>query len=399
MSALTSLTPTRGLDANHAASTGKALLTNRFTLLSGAGAFMDELTRTLQGDHARLYAQFMTYEGDATGEAFAALLADQAARGADVRLMVDAYSDMILSDVWPVLLHRQHEVAAERAKTHALFDRLRAQGVGVQRTAPLGALARFALYRNHKKMVVLDERIAFVGGINISDHNYDWHDFMVKIEGPLAATLAHDFRTTWDGQTAPLATPCPGEDFVLNQCPGRYSIFEEILRMIDRAQQTIVIESPYLLGDRIERALRAAAERGVRVSLILPAHSNKLLYRRWVRVLLRRLDHPNVTVYGFTGCGGMTHAKLILVDDQWASFGSFNMIELEGLTQKELNVFSSDPDLIAQLQALIVRDIAQAVPVPAPRAAGRPLYTVLYHFFRWWTRRLIRSADWKARYC
>jgi len=160
-----------------------------------------------------------------------------------------------------------------------------------------------------------------------------------------------------------------------------------------------VIESPYLLGDRIERALRAAAERGVRVSLILPAHSNKLLYRRWVRVLLRRLDHPNVTVYGFTGCGGMTHAKLILVDDQWASFGSFNMIELEGLTQKELNVFSSDPDLIAQLQALIVRDIAQAVPVPAPRAAGRPLYTVLYHFFRWWTRRLIRSADWKARYC
>lgn len=375
-------------------------MTNRFTLLAGASAFMDELTRTLDGDHSRLYAQFMTYEGDATGEAFASLLARQAARGADVRLMVDAYSDLILSDVWPVLLHRQREVAAERARTHALFDRLRAQGAGVKRTAPLGALGRFALYRNHKKMVVLDDRIAFVGGINISDHNYDWHDFMVKIEGPLAAALAHDFRTTWNGQTAPLVTPCPGEDFVLNQCPGRYSVFEEILRMIDRAQRTIVIESPYLLGDRIERALRAAAERGVRVSLILPARSNKLLYRRWVRVLLRRLDHPNIAVHGFRGCGGMTHAKLILVDEQWASFGSFNMIELEGLTQKELNVFSSSADLIAQLQTLIARDIAQAVPVPAPRfAIGRPLYTVLYRFFRWWTRRLTRSANWKARYC
>lgn len=375
-------------------------MTNRFTLLAGASAFMDELTRTLQGDHARIYAQFMTFEGDATGQAFADLLAQQAARGADVRLMVDAYSDVILSDVWPVLLHRRGEVAAERARTHALFDRLRAQGVGVKRTAPPGALGRFLLYRDHKKMVVLDDRIAFTGGINISDHNYGWHDFMVKIEGPLAATLAHDFHTTWNGQTAPLATPCPGEDFVLNQCAGRYSIFEEILRMIGRAQRTIVIESPYLLGDHIERALRAAAERGVCVTLILPAYSNKLLYRRWVRVLRRRLDHPNVTVWGFRGGSGMTHAKLIVVDDQWTSFGSLNMIELEGLTQKELNVFSSNPALISQLQALIARDLAQAAPIPAPRfVAGRPLYTVLYRSFRWWTRRLIRDTDWKARYC
>ena len=375
-------------------------MTNRFTLLVGASAFMDELARTLDDEHSRLYAQFMTYEGDATGEAFGALLAQQAQRGADVRLMVDAYSDIILSDVWPVLLHRQGEVAAERAKTYALFDRLRAQGVRVKRTAPLGPLGIYVLFRNHKKMVVIDDRIAFVGGINVSDHNYNWHDFMVKIEGPLASALAHDFRSTWDGQTAPLATPCPGEDFVLNQCPGRYSIYEEILRMIDRAQRTIVIESPYLLGDRIERALRAAAERGVRVSLILPARSNKLLYRRWVRVLLRRLDHPNITVYGFTGCGGMTHAKLVLVDDQWASFGSLNMIELEGLTQKELNVFSSNPDLIAQLQTLIARDIAQSDPVPVPpHAAARPLFTVLVRFSDWWTRRLLRRADWKARYC
>ncbi len=373
---------------------------NRFTLLVGARAFMDDLARTLQAPHTSLYAQFMTYEGDATGQEFAALLTHQAGQGADVRLMVDAYSDVVLSDVWPVLIHRRGEVAAERARTHALFDRLRAQGVQVKRTAPLGTLGRFALYRDHKKMVVIDEQIAFVGGINISDHNYDWHDFMVKIEGPLARVLAHDFRATWDGQCAPLSTPCPGEDFVLNQCPGRYPILEHILRMIARAQRSIVIESPYLLGDHLERALRAAAERGVRVTLILPARSNKLLYRRWVRMLRRRLNHPNVTVYGHLGGSGMTHAKLILVDDQWASFGSFNMIELEGLTQKELNVFSSNAALIAQFQDLIAGDIAHAVPVPAPRVVfGRPLYAVLYRFFRWWTRRLLRDADWKARYC
>src|SRR5690606_42010280 len=130
-------------------------------------------------------------------------------------------------------------------------------------------------------------------------------------------------------------------------------------------------------SDRNERAVRGAGDGGVRVTLNLHARSNKLLYRRWVRVQLRRLNHPNITLYGFTGCGGMTHAKLVLVDDQWASFGSLNMIEVEGLTQKELNVFSSNPDLIAQLQTLIARDIAQSDPVPVPpHAAARPLFTV-----------------------
>lgn len=373
---------------------------NRFQVHVGAAAFMDALHAALAEAHHSVYAQFMTYEGDASGEAFAALLAARAAAGLDVRLMVDGYSDVVLSDVYPVLLHRRGAVAQERAHTLALFDRLRAQGVAVKRTAPPGRLLQYVLYRNHKKMVVIDDRVAFVGGINVSDHNYTWHDFMVQIEGPLVADLTRDFISTWDGATIPLTRRRAGGDFVLNQCAGRYSIFEEVLDMIGRAQHTIAIESPYLLGDRVERALREAAERGVAVTVILPGRSNKLLYRIWVRKLLRRLAHPNVAVYGYRGGGGMTHAKLIVVDNRWASFGSFNMIELEGLTQKELNVFSSNPDLIAQLNALVAADRADAARLPVPRVTwGRFTYSMLYHFFKWWTRWLLRNPEWKAVYC
>ncbi len=366
----------------------------------GAQAFMESLHGALERCQRSLYAQFMTYEGDASGEMFSALLASKAAAGLDVKLMVDGYSDIILSDVYPILIHRRGDVQRERSRTLALFDRLRAGGVGVKRTAPPGAFKQYMLYRNHKKMVVLDERVAYVGGINVSDHNYAWHDFMVRIEGPLAADLARDFCSTWDGATVPLTARAPGGDFVLNQCAGRYSIFEEVLDMIGRAQHTLAIESPYLLGDHIETALHEAAERGVRVTIILPAHSNKLMYRLWVRKLRRRLTHPNVTVYGYHASKGMTHAKLIVVDDRWASFGSFNMIELEGLTQKELNVFSGDPALIAQLNAVVAADLAAAAPVAPPRTVvGRFTYTILYHFFKWWTRRLLRRPDWKAIYC
>lgn len=373
---------------------------NVFEVLVGAQAFMQSLRVALERCQSSLYAQFMTYEGDASGEAFSELLAAKAAARLDVRLMVDGYSDVILSDVYPVLIHRRGDVQRERTRTLALFDRLRARGVGVKRTAPPGALKQYILYRNHKKMVVLDEQIAYVGGINISDHNYAWHDFMVRIEGPLVADLARDFCSTWDGATVPLAAPRPGGDFVLNQCAGRYTIFDEVLDMIERAQRTLVIESPYLLGDHVEAALRQAAGRGVRVTIILPARSNKLLYRLWVRKLRRRLAHPNVTVYGYHGSGGMTHAKLVVADDRWASFGSFNMIELEGLTQKELNVFSSDPALIAQLNAVVAADLQAASPVAPPRTAwGRFTYSILYRFFKWWTRRLLRRSDWKALYC
>lgn len=375
-------------------------MSNTYQVCVGAGAFLEALTAALENCHHSLYAQFMTFEGDASGQAFADLLADKAAAGLDVRLMVDSYSDIVLSDVYPILVHRLGAVRQERQRTRAMFEALQAQGVGIQRTAPPGFLGRYMLYRNHKKMVILDERVAFVGGINISDHNYAWHDFMVRIEGPLVADLVRDYRSTWEGDTVALDTFAPEGDFVLNQCAGRYSIFEAVLAMIGRAGHTLVIESPYLLGDHFEAAIRAAAERGVQVTLITPFLSNKLVYRLWARKLRRRLSHPRITIYGYQGDGGMTHAKLIIVDDRWASFGSYNMIELEGLTQKELNVFSADPSLIAQLKALVASDRAQSVVLDGPRISwGRFSYTVLYRFFDWWTRRLVRDPEWKTRYC
>jgi cardiolipin synthase len=375
-------------------------LSNTFTVLLNSGAFMQSLTAALEDCHDSLYAQFMTYEGDATGQVFSDLLTRKAAAGLDVRLMVDGYTDVVISDVYPILLHRLGSVRDERARTRALFESLRARGVGVRRTAPPGVLGCYMLYRNHKKMVVLDERIAFVGGINISDHNFAWHDFMVRIEGPLVRDLVRDFRSTWDGATIPFTAPNQDGDFLLNQCAGRYSIFAEVLDMIGRAEQRIVIESPYLLGDHIERALRRAAERGVQVTIIIPYHSNKLMYRLWSRKLRRRLAHPNAAIYGYQEHGGMTHARLLIVDGRWTSFGSFNMIELEGLTQKELNIFSSDADLIAQLEAFVAQDLAHSTPLPVPRIAGeRFTYNVLYAFFKRWTNRLLRDPDWKAVYC
>ena len=376
-------------------------MSNTFQLLNGSVSILEALHTALENCHKTLYVQFSTFEGDSSGQAFAHMLMEKAAQGVDVRLMVDCYSDVVVSDIYPTLIHKRHTVAAEIARTHALFDELRSKGIPVKRTAPPGFMGRYLLYRDHKKMVVLDDEVAFVGGINVSDHNYAWHDFMVKISGELVKNLKTDYCSTWEGSTITLNTPRPSGDFVLNQCAGRYSIFEEILRMIESAQHKLVIESPYLMGDHIETAILDAARRGVKVTLIIPFHSNKLVYRLWVRKMYQRLTHPGITIYGYRGDHDMTHAKLVIVDDRRATFGSLNMFELEGLTQKELNIFTDNADFIQQVQEFISQDIAssQIIPQPPKHTFGHFSYTLLYYFFKWWTNRLIQNPEWTAVYC
>ena len=177
----------------------------------------------------------MTFEGDGSGEEFAQLLIDKASEGVAVRLLLDHYSDVIADDILPFRLHRHHSWRAERERTRLLLERLTRSKVALHRTAPSGHLHRYLLYRNHKKMVLIDGHVAFVGGINISDHNYAWHDFMTRVSGPIVTDVQRDFDSTWGGTTIPLDPPRATGDFVLNQCPGRAAILDEIIRMIDGA--------------------------------------------------------------------------------------------------------------------------------------------------------------------
>jgi cardiolipin synthase A/B len=375
---------------------------SHYTLHIGAAAFMAALEAALSTCQHSLYIQFSTFEGDQSGRDFAALLQAKAAQGIEIRLILDYYSDVVVDDIYPIFVHRWGEIRRAKAETRALLDSLRAAGVAIKRTAPPGFLGRFMLYRDHKKMIVIDECVAFVGGINISDHNYAWHDLMFQMEGGIVAQLCQDFLSTWAGATLPLNAPASDTgEAVVNQCAGRYAILEAALRLIEGAEERIFIHSPYLLGDHLEAALERAARRGVQVTLLMPYRNNKWLYRLWVGSLRRRLQAlPQVQIYGYRGDNDMTHAKLILIDGRRVTFGSCNFFELEGLAQKELNIFSSDPGLLAQVEESIAADLARSEKLPPPRWVwGRFTYTWLYRFMDGWTRRLLTDPDWRARYC
>jgi cardiolipin synthase A/B len=372
---------------------------NCFRLCSGAPAFLAALRDDLSTCRSSLWVQFSTFEGDASGEAFAALLMEQAAAGISVRLVLDHYSDFVADDVLPVSLTRRSDLRAERERTRALLDRMVAAGIQLRRTAPLGSMARYMLFRDHKKLVVVDGCIAYVGGINVSDHNFAWNDFMVRVEGPVVDDLARDFTSTWQGRRIRLTPPPVPGNYVVNQAAGRPAVLDETLRLVGGAEETIFLETPSLLGHRIERALLDAADRGVRITVVVPAQHNRWIFRVWSRKTMLEIRHPNISVHGYRGCGAMTHAKLLIVDDQRAAVGSANLFALEAMTQKELCLFTDDVTLVGELRTQAAVDTLHSAPLDPPRSpVGRLSYSVLELAIDAWTRRLLRKPAWRNEY-
>lgn len=366
----------------------------------GADEFIRAFRRDLESCTESLRVQFSTFEGDAAGRAFADLLLEREEAGVHVQLVLDGYSEVIADDVYPFALRGRRALQAERQRTRAMLTELELAGISIKRVAPAGRFHRYILFRDHKKVALLDDRVAYIGGLNVSDHNYRWHDFMVRLEGPVVADLAADFAGTWDDNPIELTVVPDDGDCVLNQAAGRPTVLDEALRLIEHAEQRVALESPYPCGDRVETALLDAAERGVRVTLVAPYRPNHVHNRVWVRKLRRRLRHPNIELLGFMGADGMTHAKLLVVDDRVATFGSLNFQEIEALTQKELNVVTRDPALVGELNGLFAADTAASEPVPLPRSSfGWWTYRALYRLIRLWTARLVRRPGWRARYC
>ena len=369
-------------------------------VVTGGPAFLDAVRADLATCQSVLRVQFSTFEGDTAGQALAALLLERAAAGVAVQVILDGYTDVVADDVYPLTFSRRRKVRAERERTAELLARLVAGGVAVMRVAPAGRLYRYVLFRDHKKVVIIDDRIGYTGGINISEHNFAWHDFMVRLTGPVVEDLVADFTSTWSGATVSLTERRRDRDYALNQAPGRPTILTAALDLVEGAQRSIVLQSPYLCGDHVEQALLAAARRGVQVQILGPARPNHVHNRVWARKLRRRLHGPNIEVLGYGRGDGMLHAKMLIVDDTVAVFGSMNFQEIEALTQKELNVFTRDAALVAELCAHAVADAAASTPAARPATAfGWWTYRTLYWFFLTWTKRLVIRPHWRAVYC
>jgi cardiolipin synthase len=310
---------------------------------------------------ARRSICFETYilAADATGDRFKAVLLDRVAAGVTIRLIYDAVGSFGLPSAW--------------------LDELRGAGVDVIEFNPIAPWRqRFNLsHRDHRKVIVVDDEVAFTGGLNIADDyasvedgGIGWHDMHCRVRGPVVRDLARLFRRTWlrsGGALYPApprashAPPGDGASFVrMLENTGRRkrtAIRRAYQHVIKAARHSVLITNAYFLPDRgMRRILGRAAGRGVDVRVIVPGHSDVRLIEWASLYVLRRLARRGVKILRWRGV--MMHAKTAVVDALWSTIGSYNFDAQSRFQNLEVTVEILDPAIGQAMTAQFERDAA-----------------------------------------
>ncbi|MFT3694499.1 MAG: phosphatidylserine/phosphatidylglycerophosphate/cardiolipin synthase family protein [Kofleriaceae bacterium] len=290
------------------------------------------------------------FAADPTGEKFRAALQERAAAGVQVRIIYDAVGSFGIADSW--------------------FADLRALGAEVIDFNPIAPWrARFRLsHRDHRKILVVDDAVAFTGGLNIADDyagkddgGKGWHDMHCRVRGPAVLDLSRLFRKTWmrAGGT-PYPSPArasqapegPGQSYARvienTKLRQRGAFRRTYLHVIKRARESVLIENAYFLPERsMRRQLTRAAKRGVKVSVIVPGHSDVRMVEYASNYVLRRLAKRGVEILHYQGA--MMHAKTAVIDGTWSTIGSYNFDAQSRLNNLEVTLEVLDPALGTQM--------------------------------------------------
>ncbi len=326
------------------------------TLCVDGPEFMAALTRDLVGAQQRVVVQTLAFEADPAGLALARALLDSAAP--DRRLLIDDYSRVVQNDKVIGAPNRLFDkaLAHEAEQTRTLITQLRAHGVQVRYGRPLGLDAAGRKARDHKKLIVVDDQLAYIGGINFSEHNFQWHDLMVRVATPGAAEfLAADFERSWqtEGVARPATARFDGIDIVCAAGDGDPAIEDAISAAIGNARHSLVLECPYITEPYLS-LLGEARQRGVEVTIITSENINRACMKQSIMAACRRYDLQMRLLPG-----PMTHVKALLADGEALVLGSANFDFLSAALQPEILAVVRDPQLVADFeQRVLAPDLA-----------------------------------------
>jgi cardiolipin synthase A/B len=296
---------------------------------------------------------------DETGQEFRDHLLKAAARGVQVRGLVDAWGSWNLPD--------------------SFWDPLRGAGGLVRWFRPLtkGLLP----FRNHRKLLLIDDTLAVIGGLNISNeyyrganHELPWRDNALEIQGPEVAGLRRSFQRMWAAADSPLRrlfSRLARERRTVKKTSGTVLFLESgpenpmrpvrraYRQVVKNAKQSIDLAMGYFYPHgRMLRDLKRAVRRGVRVRLLVPLHTDVPITRWAARGLYGRLLRAGVEVWEYTP--SMMHSKLAIADNTVIA-GSANMDIRSGRINYELVAIVDDPKLAAQARADFEEDLKKSV--------------------------------------
>jgi cardiolipin synthase len=344
------------------------ILGNRVVLLQNGAATYAAMFAAIRGARDHVNLESFIIEDDETGRQFADLLLEQQGRGVQVNVIYDSVGGI--------------------STPKSFFDRLTAGGIEVLEFNPVNPLAAQGPWlinnRDHRKLLVVDGRTAFIGGINISsvyssgsvarragrtgEDAIAWRDTDLQIDGPVVGELQKLFLDTWQKQHGkPLAAkeyfPVlreQGKDIVraIGSTPDDpYSLmYLTLISAIGNAERQVHLTHAYFVPDaQLLKSLTDAAGRGVDVKLILPGHSDSATTFYAGRSHYTTLLKAGVKIYERRGA--LLHSKTALIDDVWSCVGSSNLDWRSFLDNDEVNAVVLGREFAAQMRLMFDGDL------------------------------------------
>ncbi|MCL1825477.1 MAG: cardiolipin synthase ClsB [Betaproteobacteria bacterium] len=373
---------------------GKWLRGNTITLLENGEAFFPALLDAIDAAQQEILLQTYIFATDATGLRVTDALARAAARGVSVRVLVDGFGGL------DFVRELMNELSNAGVETLIFRRELRPFSLHRQR-----------LRRLHRKVTVIDGRIAFVGGINIIDDfdaeapEHPRYDYAVRVEGTLLepilissqrlrrqvawTSLRHRIRGQRSAGVQPTAVGDMRAAFLIrDNLRHRSDIENAYLDAIAHAHEEIVLANAYFFpGRRFRHALLAAATRGVKITLLLQGVADHPMMQYATRALYPVFLENGIRLFEYQR--SVLHAKVAVIDHHWATVGSSNIDPFSLMLAREANVAVIDRTFAATLEASLAAAIRDgAVELRREDWARQPIFRRLLCWLAYHTVRL-----------
>ena len=344
---------------------------NRIKLLKNGAEFFPALVTSIDAATSEVRLETYIFRDDVAGISIADALKRAARRGVKIQVLIDGVGSHSTPDAF--------FVAMQRTGIEVLVFRPEREFFNIKQSR---------LRRVHRKIALIDGKVGFVGGINLIDDmteclsEFPRYDYAVQVEGPVLAdiylAMVQLWRTVswWKFGRHRAGIPLP--DFP-RHVPGaliheseagntkvlfavrdnfrhRRDIERAYLAAISASRREVLLTSPYFLpGRHFRRALIEAAQRGVRVTLLLQGRADHVLLQQATRALYTQLLGAGVTIFEYHK--SMLHGKVAMVDCRWATVGSSNLDPFSMFLNREANVVVIDDTFAAMLRASVMEEI------------------------------------------
>ena len=315
---------------------------NRITILNGAQVKFDSLFKDIKEAKHHIHLEYFNFRNDSINEVLLSLLAQKVKEGVEVRAMFDAFGN--LSNNQPL---KKKDLKA-----------IRNAGIEIVKVDPVTfPWIDHMFSRDHRKIVVIDGKIAYTGGINVADYYLEgidgvgeWRDMHSKVEGEAVAELQKIFIDMWQQETGERIEgeayyPSPEEEgsaeiAIVDRWPHKTPsrMRDAYANAINSAKDSIIMISPYFVPLRnVRTALEKAIDDGVKVTLVLSEKGDLPMIPDGVWRVAYQLMERGAEVYMYTG--GFNHSKVMCVDGTFCTIGSANMNSRSLIYDYETNLF------------------------------------------------------------